>query len=193
MRAKCTACRAVADVLIERLENEVPRNHLDLRHRLDKDGKRYGKMIEYRMSELRVIHLLEDLCDGMSKYELVEGKNESEPRWARSDSLGANRNLNVHLVKEQRKELQNFCHDLLERQVGHEDSISHALRNGEVDTESASDFLCFTTAKHCDQPLDAEEEHAAADGTAAAADDGEQQPETGTAATDSAGSVKQEL
>lgn len=27
---------------------QVPRNHLDLRHRLDKDGKRYGKLIEYK-------------------------------------------------------------------------------------------------------------------------------------------------
>ena len=34
-----------------------------------------------------------------------------------ADSLGASRNTNLHLVKEQRKELQNYCHDLLERQV----------------------------------------------------------------------------
>lgn len=40
------------------------------------------------MSELRVIHLLEGLCDGMAKYELVAAKNESEPeRWARSGTL----------------------------------------------------------------------------------------------------------
>lgn len=34
--------------LLQRLEKERPRNHLDMRHRLDKDGKRYGKVIDYR-------------------------------------------------------------------------------------------------------------------------------------------------
>lgn len=34
--------------LLHRLEKERPRNHLDMRHRLDKDGKRYGKVIDYR-------------------------------------------------------------------------------------------------------------------------------------------------
>jgi hypothetical protein len=29
------------------LEAEQPRNHLDMRHRLDKDGKRYGKVLDY--------------------------------------------------------------------------------------------------------------------------------------------------
>ncbi|KAL4428591.1 hypothetical protein ABPG77_008903 [Micractinium sp. CCAP 211/92] len=181
MRAKCSACRAVA----------VPRNHLDLRHRLDKDGKRYGKLIEYKMSELRVIHLLEDLCDSMAKFELVEAKNGSEPeRWARSDSLVASRNSNIHLVKEQRKELQNYCHDLLER---HEDSISQALRSGKVDVDTASDFLCWTTAKQCDEPLATEKEQAsAADEAATAAEREQQQPDAATAASESAGSVKQE-
>lgn len=40
------------------------------------------------MSELRVIHLLEGLCDAMSKFELVEAKNDLESdRWARSGGL----------------------------------------------------------------------------------------------------------
>lgn len=33
---------------MERLAKETPRNHLDMRHRLDKEGKRYGKVIDYR-------------------------------------------------------------------------------------------------------------------------------------------------
>lgn len=49
-----------------------------------------------RMSELRVIELLEGLCSGMGEYEYVaEDKNASTPaRWARTSELGANRNIN---------------------------------------------------------------------------------------------------
>ena len=31
-----------------RLSKEKPRNHLDMRHRLDSEGKRYGKTIDYK-------------------------------------------------------------------------------------------------------------------------------------------------
>ena len=48
MLAKCSACKAVASTLQKRMENEKPRNHVDLRHRLDSSGKRYGKVIEYK-------------------------------------------------------------------------------------------------------------------------------------------------
>lgn len=34
--------------LQQRLDEEKPRNHLDLRHRLDSEGKRYGKSINYK-------------------------------------------------------------------------------------------------------------------------------------------------
>ena len=33
--------------LKSRLAKEKPRNHLDMRHRLDSEGKRYGKTIDY--------------------------------------------------------------------------------------------------------------------------------------------------
>jgi hypothetical protein len=36
------------DVLVGRLEAEVPRNHLDMRHRVGPDGKRWGKVIAYQ-------------------------------------------------------------------------------------------------------------------------------------------------
>ncbi|KAL5073766.1 hypothetical protein RYX36_012750 [Vicia faba] len=58
---KCAACKAVA---------EKPRNHLDMRHRLDSKGQRQGKLIDYRISELRVVDLLDGLCDKMQDYTL---------------------------------------------------------------------------------------------------------------------------
>lgn len=38
----------VQDAFLGRLSTERIRNHLDMRHRLDKDGKRYGKVINYK-------------------------------------------------------------------------------------------------------------------------------------------------
>jgi hypothetical protein len=46
--APCSACEAVAAELQRKLDAERPRNHLDMRHRLDKHGKRYGKVIAYK-------------------------------------------------------------------------------------------------------------------------------------------------
>lgn len=43
----------VQDSLLKRLEKEPKRSHLDMRHRLDKDGKRYGRVIDYRCDDRR--------------------------------------------------------------------------------------------------------------------------------------------
>ncbi|KAJ6411873.1 hypothetical protein OIU84_005026 [Salix udensis] len=45
---KCAACNAVAEEIENGLSNEKPRNHLDMRHRLDSKGQRRGKVIDYR-------------------------------------------------------------------------------------------------------------------------------------------------
>ena len=63
--------RAAQAQLRARLESEAPRSHVDARHRLDKDGKKYGKLIKYELSELRMIELLDDLCEGLPNYELA--------------------------------------------------------------------------------------------------------------------------
>jgi len=46
----CTFSRydALQEELIARLDAEQPRNHLDLQHRVGPDGKRWGKVIEYK-------------------------------------------------------------------------------------------------------------------------------------------------
>uniref|UniRef100_A0A2P2KWQ0 DUF3456 domain-containing protein n=1 Tax=Rhizophora mucronata TaxID=61149 RepID=A0A2P2KWQ0_RHIMU len=67
---KCAACNAVAEELEIGLSNEKPRNHLDMRHRLDSKGQREGKLIDYRVSELRVVELLDGLCEKMQDYTL---------------------------------------------------------------------------------------------------------------------------
>ncbi|KAJ4870686.1 hypothetical protein Rs2_47710 [Raphanus sativus] len=49
---------AVQEELESQLLKEKPRNHLDLRNRLNSKGQREGKVIDYRMSDLRVVDLL---------------------------------------------------------------------------------------------------------------------------------------
>ncbi|GFH26453.1 uncharacterized protein LOC107419784 [Haematococcus lacustris] len=70
--APCSACRAIAQELQERLDNEPVRNHLDMRHRLDAQGNRQGRVIDYRMSELRAVELLDNLCTRMKQWTLVK-------------------------------------------------------------------------------------------------------------------------
>ncbi|EFN51732.1 hypothetical protein CHLNCDRAFT_54952 [Chlorella variabilis] len=251
--ARCSACRAVAAELVVKLEAEQPRNHLDMRHRLDKarqlhaqppagrrccaallrrtpgrrmwhhtllqrllsaaawhtanapacprdalaaawclarcrlqEGKRWGKVIDYKMSELRVIHLLDDLCDAMSKYELFDDGNGTQ-RWALSGSRFAGKNPSVEVTKQQRRELTNYCHDVLER---HEDELSHALRNSLIDTDTASDFICLSTANHCNLSLAEEQAQEQAQAEEQAQEQAEEEQAEGAAAVDADGEAE---
>ncbi|KAF9683256.1 hypothetical protein SADUNF_Sadunf05G0193800 [Salix dunnii] len=82
---KCAACNAVAEEIENGLSKEKPRNHLDMRHRLDSTGQRKGKVIDYRVSELRVVELLDGLCDKMQDYTLQK-VDSKRYEWIRVDS-----------------------------------------------------------------------------------------------------------
>lgn len=86
---KCLHCLGVGAELQRRLDNERPRNHLDLRHRLDSEGKRYGKVIDYKVSELRAVELLEHLCETMDKYDLLWLDDAEGWRWVKKRGDGA--------------------------------------------------------------------------------------------------------
>ena len=45
---RLTAAPPPQKELAAKLDKEVPKNHLDMRHRLDNEGKRYGKVINYK-------------------------------------------------------------------------------------------------------------------------------------------------
>ncbi|KAH1160101.1 hypothetical protein GYH30_031733 [Glycine max] len=49
---------------------EKPHNHLDMHHHLDSKGQHQGKLIDYRVSELRVVELHNGLCEMMQNYTL---------------------------------------------------------------------------------------------------------------------------
>jgi hypothetical protein len=160
---KCSACEAVAAELGTRLANERPRNHLDARHRLDAEGKRYGKVIDFKISELRVIELIDDLCDDeMNKYQLTRTNDASDSddeemrKWiltseARFQNIAEggtddNTDASEQLIKEQRRILKNQCSDII---GSWEDDIAEAITSGKADSENVRDVLCVTLGKYC--------------------------------------------
>jgi TLR4 regulator and MIR-interacting MSAP len=58
--------------LQRKLDDEVLYKVIDMRHRLDKNGQRYGKVIDYRVSEQRAVNLLDGLCSAMDDYTIVK-------------------------------------------------------------------------------------------------------------------------
>jgi hypothetical protein len=128
--AKCSACVAVATQLQSALEAERPRNHLDMRGRLDSKGVRYGKLIDYKVSELRFVELLENLCDDVGdKFGFRDG---SWTAGAKSAGSRAER-------KALRKELEGYCHRLVEAQEEH---LQEALYAGTLENESVEELMC---------------------------------------------------
>lgn len=61
MQYKCSACKAVGRELYRRLSEEdlSDKKDLDLRYGLDPHGKRKGRMLPYKESELRATELLD--------------------------------------------------------------------------------------------------------------------------------------
>lgn len=156
---KCTACRAVAAELQRRLDNERPRNHLDLRHRLDSEGNRYGKVIEYKASELRAVEIMDGLCATMKEYTLVTF-NDTETgqkykQWTKVKGAGAKAlpegaakpEASESEVRE--KQLGAFCGALLEE---HDEDITSALMSGEMDIGTVDATLCTKIAQACKAP-----------------------------------------
>ena len=152
--SKCSACQAMAFELQQRLDKEVPRNHLDMRHRLDGDGNRYGKMIPYKESELRVHDLLDTLCKEMEKYSLIltnTTEGAQERLWTKLLGEGSTR-VDAKLrpgkaeEKEQRRRLESHCARTLDDL---EEDLSSAIREGETDNMRAEDLLCKVLTPVC--------------------------------------------
>ena len=98
IESKCTACAAVAAELGGALEAERPRNHLDLRGRLDSKGQRYGKLIDYKVSELRFVELLENLCEDVASgygYSVGVWRKGSKPKGAQGKAMRAELSLDT--------------------------------------------------------------------------------------------------
>lgn len=150
IESKCTACQAVAHELTSRMEKELPRNALDMRHRLDAKGQRYGPVIDYKTSELRALELLDGLCDTMHHYVLQkrekkpEGEESKSPRrWTKEHS--AKVGMSKAEKKEHGRRLFNYCAGLVEE---FEDDIADQIRK-ELTAEGVEVAICQTLAQDC--------------------------------------------
>ncbi|CBI40739.3 hypothetical protein AAG906_029889 [Vitis piasezkii] len=141
---KCAACNAVAEELEFGLSNEKPRNHLDMRHRLDSKGQRKGKVIDYRVSELRVVELLDGLCEKMQDYTL-EKIDSTRREWVKVDDWD-NITTNKQEARAYSKDISSYCGRLLEET---EDELADLIKKGSVKTGEVSKVLCQDLSKHC--------------------------------------------
>ncbi|KAL3138203.1 hypothetical protein ABBQ38_005425 [Trebouxia sp. C0009 RCD-2024] len=142
---RCMACSAVSSELSSRLLREKPRNHLDMRHRLDSEGKRYGKTIDYKFSELRILEILDGICDTVSEYELAgvhtdhTAGSQSTWQWLppKSKRLSNSTRLGKPQLKQQQRRLQNDCARLIDKA---EDDLTTALQKGSSSSGSLDDI-----------------------------------------------------
>ncbi|XP_048131051.1 protein seele isoform X1 [Rhodamnia argentea] len=149
---KCAACNAVAVLFCGSgeleigLSNEKPRNHLDMRHRLDSKGQREGKLIDYKVSELRVVELLDGLCEKMQDYTL-EKRDSTQLEWVKVDDWDQLM-TNKQEARAHSKAMSTYCGRLLEET---EDELAKLIRQGSVKVGGVTKVLCQDLSKHCSQ------------------------------------------
>ncbi|KAJ4964395.1 hypothetical protein NE237_024334 [Protea cynaroides] len=141
---KCAACNAIAEELEIGLSKEKPRNHLDMRHRLDSKGQRRGKLIDYRVSELRIVELLDGLCEKMQDYTL-EKLDSTRREWIKVDDWN-NLTIDKQEARAYSKDISSYCGRLLEET---EDELAESIKKGFVRTGEVSKILCQDLSKHC--------------------------------------------
>ena len=106
---KCSACRQIARRLHESSTDDKPRNALDMRSRLNSEGRREGRMIAYRESELAVHEVVDELCEGMTGYVLVGGEWQNGKKVLPPPQSGVDKQVR----KRQEKEFAYFCGTLV--------------------------------------------------------------------------------
>ncbi|CAI5492948.1 unnamed protein product, partial [Closterium sp. Naga37s-1] len=129
------------------LSEERPRNHLDMRNRLNSQGKREGKLIDYRVSELRAVEILDGLCKKMDKYSIVTKDERRVWSSHRDYSRSANTDRKKLIREEQGKEIKRWCDRVLEE---YEDDITAQLRSGDLNMDAdVPALLCARITGSC--------------------------------------------
>ncbi|XP_050377364.1 uncharacterized protein LOC126794646 isoform X1 [Argentina anserina] len=158
---KCAACNAVAEELELGISKEKPRNHLDMRHRLDSQGQRRGKVIDYRVSELRVVELLDGLCDKMQDYTLSNKRDSNRPVWIKVRDWD-NLTIDKQEAKAYSKDISTYCGRLLEET---EDEIAELIKKGSLGVGDVSKVLCQDLSKHCSKTSISDEKNGSIGGS----------------------------
>ncbi|XVF74090.1 hypothetical protein PTKIN_Ptkin13bG0032800 [Pterospermum kingtungense] len=115
-----------------------------MRHRLDSKGQRQGKVIDYRMSELRAVELLDGLCEKMQDYTL-EKIDSSRREWMKVDSWDI-LTIDKQEAKAYSKDISSYCGRLLEET---EEELTELIKKGSIKVGDVSKVLCQDLSKHC--------------------------------------------
>ncbi|KAJ8433556.1 hypothetical protein Cgig2_018109 [Carnegiea gigantea] len=137
---KCAACNAVAEELERGLANEKPRNHLDLRNRLDSKGQRQGKRLDILQTFAFYLHLLSvEQYDAKSfdiQISVLQTASETQ-EWIRVQNWD---NLTI------RSSGVTCVHALLHI---HALILAELIKNGSVKPGGVGKVLCEDLSKHC--------------------------------------------
>ncbi|PSR99500.1 Protein canopy-1 like [Actinidia chinensis var. chinensis] len=117
-----------------------------MRHRLDSKGQRKGKVIDYRVSELRVVELLDGLCEKMQDYTLKK-IDSTKQEWVKVDDWD-NLTTDKQEARAHSKDISTYCGRLLEET---EDELAESIKKGSVKVGEVSKVLCQDLSKHCSQ------------------------------------------
>lgn len=114
---------------------------------------RWGSPCAYsqccRFSELRIVELLDGICDIISEYELagVVSDPGSQPTWQwlhpKSKHSSNSTKLDKPQLKQQQRRLQNYCAQLIDKA---EEGLSSALQKG---LSSAGTLAAMYAASTC--------------------------------------------
>jgi len=148
IEGKCSACRAVGKSLARALREDAEsadQKVVDMRGRLDSRGKRYGKRISYKMSELRFVELLESVCDNVGEYQF----HEETSRWRIPPNPV--KKIRKERGKQMKKEIIGYCHRVIEES---EETLQSAVYAEKIHDANVEEFLCRNVSATCDASVD---------------------------------------
>lgn len=170
IEAKCSACRAVAKELSKKLSQDsesASQKVVDMRGRLDSTGKRYGKRISYKVSELRFIEILEGVCDDDDGSVKALQLDETRGIWRVPKRNSGEKILGAR-AKAMRADITGYCARLIEET---EDALQSAVYEDRVDSGNVEEFLCRSASPECDDTVDFDEVKTEDDGDSGDDDD----------------------
>ncbi|CAL53484.1 Domain of unknown function DUF3456 [Ostreococcus tauri] len=151
IEGKCSACRGVGKSLADALRNDEKESEgkvVDMRGRLDSRGKRYGKKISYKESELRFEELLENVCADDGKVSELQFHEETA-RWRKPPNPV--KKIRGARAKAMKAEIMGYCHRVIESA---EDALREAVYQSTIDGSTVEEFLCRNVSKECDADVD---------------------------------------
>ena len=125
---KCSACCSIVAELERNLETEKPRMNVDLRRTLA--GQDKGKVVDYAVSELRTLEVMESVCPRMHDYGVTRvegGRGFFQRHSVAAGTVHISGSMTIggdHYTWDKRA-LRSYCDELLE---AHEDPLAEAIK-----------------------------------------------------------------